>query len=419
MDYAAGNRVLAETTGDATMHYLYGYDCLGELRDDAWLYYLNDATGYVRQGADEQGEVTSGWLFDPNGVVLEGPEGPVSHLICGGVYDWSTGLIHKGGRYFDPMLGIWLALMPLMVVQSWKGQKKKRRGFPWYVVLVLLVGMSGVLTACGGGGDTPSPTPTCTPLPLPPSPLPTPTPLPEILTPFWKGLGEHAVFVDPPAGSPHPTRPQAQTWSDKEKRLVLNALNTVVEDKFGGLDGFGDPGVALSELGVSVSNPIRLFREPVSSYGDEVAADSARPNITVFDHWFTLGTFRQRATLGHEMTHYWDHAHGYELRTQMLNWITREWGEEATGYAADSGSDGEDLAEAVKIYFWNQYDENRAWTDDWGRGLDRYPWTSGADQLMLDASTNQPSQTGTIQVYDRYDWLQCRFTGNCLKPLTP
>lgn len=55
LDYAAGNRVLAETTGDTTVHYLYGYDCLGELRDDepalsgveGWLYYLNDAIGYV------------------------------------------------------------------------------------------------------------------------------------------------------------------------------------------------------------------------------------------------------------------------------------------------------------------------------------------------------------------------------------
>jgi hypothetical protein len=73
--------------------------------------------------------------------------------------DWSTGLIYKDGRYFDPMLGIWLALMPLIVIQSWKGRKKKRRGFPWYVVLVVLVGMSGVLTACGEEGGTSTSTP--------------------------------------------------------------------------------------------------------------------------------------------------------------------------------------------------------------------------------------------------------------------
>jgi YD repeat-containing protein len=118
LDYADGNRILAEATLAGAVHYLYGRDCLGELRDDQWLYYLNDATGYVRQGVDDQEQMVSGWLFDPDGVVLEGPEGPVSHLVCGGVYDWSTGLIYKGGRYFDPMLGIWLALMPLVVVQS-------------------------------------------------------------------------------------------------------------------------------------------------------------------------------------------------------------------------------------------------------------------------------------------------------------
>jgi hypothetical protein len=100
LDYAAGNRVLAETTGDTTVHYLYGHDCagsglpVGELRDDepalsgveGWLYYLNDATGYLRQGVDAADEVVSGWLFDPDGTVLEGPEGPVSYLVCGGVY---------------------------------------------------------------------------------------------------------------------------------------------------------------------------------------------------------------------------------------------------------------------------------------------------------------------------------------------
>ncbi len=53
----------------------------------------------------------------------------MSHLICGGVYDWSTGLIHRNGGYFDPLLGIWLALAPLSVVQSWR--RRKKGGHPW------------------------------------------------------------------------------------------------------------------------------------------------------------------------------------------------------------------------------------------------------------------------------------------------
>jgi hypothetical protein len=171
VDYAASNRILAEETITGAITYLYGHDCLGQYDDaeDEWLYYLNDATGYVRQGADEQGQVVSSWLFDPDGTVLEGPEGLVSHLICGGVYDWSTGLIFKGGRYFDPSLGIWLALIPLVLIQSWRGRKKRRRGWPWYVLVLVVVGVGGMLVGCGDiDGDTPPPTATCTTAPPPP-----------------------------------------------------------------------------------------------------------------------------------------------------------------------------------------------------------------------------------------------------------
>jgi len=116
LDLAAGNRILAETTPTSTVCYLYpsatlgagGHECLDELRDGEWLYYLPDAEGLVRQGTDDQGDLVSAWLFDPDGAVLEGPDGLVSHLVCGGVYDQSTGLLYKGGRYFDPMLGIWI-----------------------------------------------------------------------------------------------------------------------------------------------------------------------------------------------------------------------------------------------------------------------------------------------------------------------
>ena len=89
-----GNRILAETYGDDPLLYLYGRDCLGHLGsapiDDPlvgageWLYYLHDGDGLVRHGADENGAIVGDWLFDPDGTVLEGPEGPVSHLICGG-----------------------------------------------------------------------------------------------------------------------------------------------------------------------------------------------------------------------------------------------------------------------------------------------------------------------------------------------
>ncbi len=150
LDYAAGYRILAEQTGITTTLYLYGHECLGELRDDEWLYYLTDGTGYVRQGVDDQGEVVSVWLFDPDGTVLEGPEGPVSHLVCGGVYDWSTGLLYKDGRYFDPLLGIWLALTPLAVLQLWRRRKKGKGAWDVLLVALVVVGVGATVTGCNG-----------------------------------------------------------------------------------------------------------------------------------------------------------------------------------------------------------------------------------------------------------------------------
>ena len=152
--------------------------------------------------------------FAPDGTVLEGPYGPVSHLICGGMYDWSTGLLYRGGRYFDPALGIWLALVPLMVVQGGRKRKSRRQGALLLCVALLAV---GTLVGCepphGTGTATPTicatatawPTPTsvepysiayppgpgcpdCTAEPIPTEPVPpTETPMP-FPTPSESGL---------------------------------------------------------------------------------------------------------------------------------------------------------------------------------------------------------------------------------------
>jgi hypothetical protein len=48
----------------------------------------------------------------------------VTNLGCGDIYDWSTGLVYKNGRYFDPNLGIWLTLAPFVVWQKYKLGKR-------------------------------------------------------------------------------------------------------------------------------------------------------------------------------------------------------------------------------------------------------------------------------------------------------
>jgi len=249
LDLVAGGQILAEETLTGRVVYLYGHECLGELRDGQWLYYLADAEGLVRQGVDAGGEVVSGWLFDPDGVVLEGPEGPVSHLVCGGVYDWSTGLIYRGGRYFDPTLGLWLALAPLVVVQSWRGWRGKRPRFPWVVLVVLCLGASGMMLAGCGGGYVDEP------------------PWNGLycleITPLGPPLGKRALLVGPgPSGQTLPDQADMQTWTEDRKQQIDQTLHAVMRDKFGGPNGFGSLEVALVEFNISKSRPIVLIQQP-------------------------------------------------------------------------------------------------------------------------------------------------------------
>ena len=91
------------------------------------------------------------------------------------------------------------------------------------------------------------------------------------------------------------------------------------------------------------------------------------------------------------------------------------WGIPAKDYG--NASLGNDFATAIQVYFhFAPPDEepDREWTDDDGAGRIRAQndfGATGPDQLKLDATTMQPSATGTIPVKDRYDFLQCKFAG--------
>jgi len=194
-DYADGIHILAESTGITSTLYLYGKDCLGERRDGKLLYYLHDGQEYVRQGTDTDGAVAGAWLYSPDGDTMAGPYGPVSHLVCSGVYDWSTGLLYRGGHYFDPSLGIWVTLMPL-IISSRQKRRGRKSGTRWATWLLLIgVGLGGVLIACGPQYRCPPtlpvtpPSDACTVLPLPP------------VSPYMAGP---TVRITSPVGNPVP-----------------------------------------------------------------------------------------------------------------------------------------------------------------------------------------------------------------------
>lgn len=137
LDYTGGFRILFEEGGEFsdTKHYLYGLACLGEQVDadepetEEWRYYQRDAKNLVRQTSDQDREVTYAWTYSPTGGVLLGEKGPVTYLDCGdnAIYDWSTGLIFKHGRYFDPDNGLWITLSGIVIWQAWPPDYEDKR----------------------------------------------------------------------------------------------------------------------------------------------------------------------------------------------------------------------------------------------------------------------------------------------------
>ncbi|MBL1131444.1 MAG: hypothetical protein HND44_23740 [Chloroflexi bacterium] len=175
-NYARGGRVLLEEGGafSDSKHYLYGLECIAELVDadeleSEWRYYHQDGNHLVRQTTNMAATVTLAWTYSPEGMVLLGEEGPVTHLGCEGntTYDFSTGLIFKNGRYFDPNTGIWITLSGMVVYHAWSPQQDKRRNgrrtnrkWLWLCLCLLLISL--LLSGCGSGSSTP---PTETPCP--------------------------------------------------------------------------------------------------------------------------------------------------------------------------------------------------------------------------------------------------------------
>lgn len=242
-DYGGrSSRVLFEQGTAETKQYLYGVACLGEFvtdnatNDTEWRYYQRDAKSLVRQTTNEAATITLAWTFSPEGGVLLGEEGPVTHLGCGddAVHDWSTGLIFKGGRYFDPNNGIWITMSGAVIWQRRQTSSRRKRRMSkkmrYLITIFLLLVLVLALTGCGDPSpDVPDcPTPSQTPTPgaptetptLPPTdtatpPPPTNTPtLPPTITPTLP-----PTITPSPTPSPTPTPTPAPTlWASSPVR---------------------------------------------------------------------------------------------------------------------------------------------------------------------------------------------------------
>jgi len=182
-----GGQVLAATAGDPstgsgqvlTTTYLYGLGPVGQLTN-AWAYGLPDGTNTQRQLVDANGEITFASSYTPWGDTLSvSGTGSVMQGYFGGIMDTATGLIYLGnGQYYDPSTGRFLSrnvnpnstnpyvpwngnptsafMAPLFLLALLYSRKKKRGKIDTFVILlVLCVGVSMSLAACGPGGTAP------------------------------------------------------------------------------------------------------------------------------------------------------------------------------------------------------------------------------------------------------------------------
>ncbi len=191
---------------------LYRYDPLGRLVGADYsggeaFAYRYDAVGnrtVMTTVTPLSGTVVTTYQYDPAGR-LTGRQVSAGRAYT---YTWS---LRKGGRYFDPVLGLYLTLGP--------------------------PGVGGMVAGCGpipSPTPWPIPSPICTelPSPMPPTPWPpSPTPTPWPPTP-WPPLPTPTPWPPSPTPTPMPPAPTPtpgwETPLDKEEERVWAVKQTVL-----------------------------------------------------------------------------------------------------------------------------------------------------------------------------------------------
>ncbi len=232
---AEGQLLVNDVAGSPTL-YLYGAGQFAEYSSSGWQYSLRDSNTSVRQTVDDSGQVVSARTYKPFGALLQ-EEGTYESAFgfLGAQVDRVSGLLYVNGRYYDPVTGryltpdhgqanpyapvqypgMWLLLPLVGIVFAWKG----RKGGPWrMLVLVVVIGVSGLLVSCGsterrfGVGE-----PNFDPLPSPPN-----TPIGNIEFSEDDAIGQQ--FGVEVRRTTNPDLDGKTTFNDREWNLIRKTL---------------------------------------------------------------------------------------------------------------------------------------------------------------------------------------------------
>ncbi len=106
-------QVLAETTGGATVLYLYGVSRLAQVRGNDAEWFLGDALGSVRQLVDEDGAIVLSRDYDPYGQMVSADgTGSSGYGFTGEQFDRYTQFVFLRARYYRPEIGEFVSKDP-------------------------------------------------------------------------------------------------------------------------------------------------------------------------------------------------------------------------------------------------------------------------------------------------------------------
>ncbi|HUS69346.1 MAG TPA: RHS repeat-associated core domain-containing protein [Anaerolineae bacterium] len=292
LDLAA---TLPVVISDTEAVYLYGLDIITQQQSER-LYYVHDGLGSVRQLVDTMGQIETNYAYDPFGVPVMGGDVYNPHQFTGEAWDAEVELLYLRARYYQPEVGRFVTKDP------WEGDLGRPGTLNLYVYArnnpLKLVDPSGLQ----GCGVYPWP---CQPQIVDPDPQL--KNLADQLRYFFdiEVGGEDMTFRTSQDAVPNLYYVLWSNWSVEQLNLVMHAATDFAVKMQGGTADFR------SKIG-----PVPLYKresELVIPFVGPKGGWTFFTGVTLpGKYWDWEGGGWMKATMVHELAHFWDFGFGNE-----------------------------------------------------------------------------------------------------------